>query len=236
MIVYKYTNTINKKSYIGITIRDLEERHKEHISHINDDVAFHRAMKKYGVENFTLDIIDKAKSLEELKVKEKYWIEHFNTYAHAEESQGYNLTLGGDGVEGRPLSEESRNKIRLAALKQKRFKGENNPNYGSKARRGKEHNLYGRKHSKEAIYKQSKVKMGSKNPMYGKFGEDNPSSKPVLQINYETGEVINRFFSLSDAAQKTGVKIYSISKCCSGKQKFTRKNTDIKYTWEFEST
>lgn len=233
MLVYKYTNQVNGKLYIGITIRSLETRHKEHLSHINDNFALHRALKRYGVENFEVSVIDNAKTLNELKQKEKYWIKELNTYVHSENSNGYNLTLGGDGVEGRPLSDEARAKIKKAAIEQKRFKGKNNPNYGVKARKGKDHPMYGTKHSNETLQKQSIIKAKDKNPMYGKFGEANPSSKPVLQIDYKTGETINRFVSLSEATKETGVKIYGISKCCKGKQKFTGNGDRTKYRWEY---
>ena len=52
--IYKYTNLINNKIYIGQTIQPLEERHKKHISQLNDNTYFHRAIKKYGIENFYL--------------------------------------------------------------------------------------------------------------------------------------------------------------------------------------
>lgn len=104
-IVYKITNQINNKSYIGITTRSLEERWSEHLKEAFNpnskqyNTIFKKALRKYNVDSWKKEIIDlSAKSLNELKEKEKYWIEFYNTYAFSENSKGYNSTFGGDGV------------------------------------------------------------------------------------------------------------------------------------------
>lgn len=101
MIVYKLTNKINGKSYIGITTNSLEKRIIQHHYDARHGVdrPLYRAMRKYGENNFSSEIIDTAQSLEELKQKEQYWIEYYNTYGA--NGQGYNATRGGD-VRTRP--------------------------------------------------------------------------------------------------------------------------------------
>lgn len=95
-IVYKITNTINQKIYIGITTRSLSQRWAEHCKEArsNSQKAIHRAIRKYHVENFQKEIIDNSsQSLEELFLKEKGYIEQYNSFNNP---QGYNCTSGGD--------------------------------------------------------------------------------------------------------------------------------------------
>ena len=97
--IYKLTNQINNKIYIGQTYRSVEERWREHQSHDNTGYTpLSRAIAKYGWNNFTKEIIDTAISQEEANEKETYWIEyyHCSIAAYGKES-GYNVTTGGDG-------------------------------------------------------------------------------------------------------------------------------------------
>lgn len=57
-LIYKYTNKINGKIYIGQTKQQLEIRHYKHLTQLNDNTYFHRAIKKYGINNFILEIIE----------------------------------------------------------------------------------------------------------------------------------------------------------------------------------
>jgi len=97
MFIYKITNKINNKIYIGQvynkTIFDRFERHIKEASS-NSRSYIDRSINKYGSDNFICELIDTANSLEELNQKEKYWIKYYNS---TDRNIGYNLTLGGDG-------------------------------------------------------------------------------------------------------------------------------------------
>ena len=96
LIVYKITNKTNQKSYIGITTRALSQRWAEHCgaSRKGSNKAIHKAIRKYGPENFLIESIDNSsKTLEELYQKEKEYIKQYNTF---QSHQGYNCTDGGD--------------------------------------------------------------------------------------------------------------------------------------------
>lgn len=82
--------------YIGKTY-NFEKRKREHLYDLDNELPFHRALKKYGLENFKWEIIDKANSDKEIKEKEIYWIKRLNTCIHSPNSQGYNITVGGEG-------------------------------------------------------------------------------------------------------------------------------------------
>jgi group I intron endonuclease len=96
MIVYKVTNIINNKIYIGVSKFDIDKRKWEHLnkSDNSSDFVFHKAIRKYGVENFNWEVIDEASSVEELKQKEIFYIKDYNSFYKT--GHGYNMTHGGD--------------------------------------------------------------------------------------------------------------------------------------------
>jgi len=116
-IIYKATFP-NGKCYVGQTITGLEHRKKQHIYCLDrENTAFHNAIKKYGAESVVWEVIDTAENIEDLDAKEVAWIAFHKSYAHATESNGYNLTLGGGGGSaGRIISSETREKMRSAQL------------------------------------------------------------------------------------------------------------------------
>lgn len=90
--IYKITNKINNKIYIGQTVQSPNRRLQKHISDSKKiDTHLYRAFNKYGIDNFQLDIIEECKD-SELDQQEKYWIKYFDSY-----NNGYNETLGGYG-------------------------------------------------------------------------------------------------------------------------------------------
>ena len=93
--IYKITNKINNKIYIGQSV-NIEQRFYTHCSDaLNkaDNNYFHNAIRKYGKENFYIEIIEECPE-EELNDREIYWI---NKYNSTDTSIGYNSTLGGEG-------------------------------------------------------------------------------------------------------------------------------------------
>ena len=90
MWIYKITNIQNNKVYIGQTIRPVEQRFHRHINDaLNNilDTHFARAIRKYGKDSFKIEIIDTAKSQDELNQKERYWIQQYDSV-----NNGYNET------------------------------------------------------------------------------------------------------------------------------------------------
>ena len=90
MWIYKIINIQNNKVYIGQTIRPVKDRFNRHINDaLNNiiDTHFARAIRKYGKENFQIEIIDTAQSQNELNEKERYWIQYYNSV-----KEGYNET------------------------------------------------------------------------------------------------------------------------------------------------
>ena len=90
--IYKVTNKINGKVYIGQSA-DIGRRWRQHMT-AEDDTYFHKAIQKYGVENFKWEVIEQCKK-KDLDEREIYWIEYYDSF-----NKGYNCTKGGDGVSG----------------------------------------------------------------------------------------------------------------------------------------
>lgn len=95
-LIYKITNKINNKIYIGKTVQPLKTRWKQHLADSKKTSKNHnklyRAMNKYGQENFIIEVIEDNIPIELLNEKEKFYIKLFNSFY-----EGYNLTFGGDG-------------------------------------------------------------------------------------------------------------------------------------------
>ncbi len=94
--IYIITNNINNKIYIGKTIRAIKERWEEHCRHFSYvDYPLYLAMRKYGIENFSIKILeDNILSDEDLNEKEQYYIKKYHSLTS---ENGYNCTLGGEG-------------------------------------------------------------------------------------------------------------------------------------------
>jgi group I intron endonuclease len=102
MIIYKATNKINGKCYIGQTIATLEVRIKRHNNAKNRNTHFSKAIKKYGIDIFKWTILEFCYSEEELNEKEQWYIKYFKSFGE----DGYNMCKGGNGTSGYLVSEE----------------------------------------------------------------------------------------------------------------------------------
>jgi hypothetical protein len=95
MIIYKATNIVNGRCYIGQTIKSLDFRKDKHLYSLRSyKTYFANALRKYGWDNFTWDTLCKCDNKEELDEMEFHYIKQYNSYMR---DDGYNMTLGGDG-------------------------------------------------------------------------------------------------------------------------------------------
>jgi group I intron endonuclease len=180
-IIYKATNKVNSKIYIGQTTVSLAKRKSKHLydaSNMNNNSIFLKAINKYGIDSFEWEKIQDCFSRQELDDKENYYIRFFDSNNI---EKGYNLVTG-RGRSGYTLSEES--KIKLSQKAIERFKDpRNNPMYGKhhseetkKILRalkkdkfnGERNPFYGKTHSQESRAKMSESRIGKYNHFYGK--------------------------------------------------------------------
>ena len=257
-IIYKYTSP-SGKVYIGQTLD--EKRRKKEFLDLNVRYAGERielARKKYGPQNFEYEIIeskeysDLEEALISLNLLEAYYIGIYNSYKN-----GYNMTYGGEGVRGIVFSNEVKEKI--SNTLKIYFKHNANPFKGRKhteetknklreIAKGRPSPFKGRTWSEEdrkRLSERAKLNVGEKNGFYGKkhnektkklIGEAN--SKPVVQIDKNTNNIIKRYNSAKEAGDSLGkprgnseiIKVCKKYVSPSGKH----YKTAFGYKWEYE--
>lgn len=125
--IYMVTNTINNHVYIGQSKNIYNRFNNHHISEYKNEKSscfntkFYRALRKYGLENFVVSIIELC-PVEELNQKEIYYIEKFNSFHN-----GYNSTAGGQNFSENIHSQETEEKRKITREKNGSLKNENHP-------------------------------------------------------------------------------------------------------------
>ena len=189
--IYKITNDINGKIYIGKTELSIEKRFKQHCNDSKKNGKNHRplyaAMNKYGTEHFHIEVIEETNQPEE---REQYWIETLQSFKY-----GYNATQGGDGKHYLDYDliiktyKEVKNCVKVAQLL----------NIHPESVRKILHNNHIPILSSVEIAKQI-------------------FRKPVAQIDLSTNKIIKIFNSTSEAEKATGIHGH-IGQVCLGKRK-----------------
>lgn len=108
-VVYRHTNTVNGKQYVGITKHTMQDRWREHVYSAfreNSMNAFHCAIRKYGVDAFDHEVlyVDEECDYSVLEKFERDYIIESDCLA----PNGYNMTEGGGGTLGFKFSDEQR--------------------------------------------------------------------------------------------------------------------------------
>ena len=213
-VIYCYTNKINGKRYVGQTIQKLRKRHGQHVQSAKfksdpyDNYSpIHCAIRKYGIENFKLEILHIADEYS-IDMLERHYIYFLGTLT--KNNKGYNVSSGGSN--GNPFAGKTEEEInewkrKISETLKGKFVGENNPNYG-KNLSGENHPMFGKKHSEESRRKMSEN-------LKGKFiGENNPRCTQIVGIGNDN--VL--FYKYIAEAEKDGFSKSSIYRCCIGKQ------------------
>lgn len=131
--IYIIKNNINKKVYVGQTIRGYRQRfsgHKSESRYVNRPL--YNAFKKYGIDNFYVELLEDNIPYEQLDEREIYWIKFYDCVS----PNGYNLSYGGYAYK----TEEERQIMR------ERVSGENNPMFGMN---GEKNPFYNHSHTEE---------------------------------------------------------------------------------------
>jgi len=197
MVIYKTTNLINGKIYIG-------KDSKNNIKYLGGGKLLKLAFKKYGKANFNKEIIEQCDNSDELNEREKYWINHFNSRT---KGIGYNILIGGDisPMENNTHSIEAKQKMSLNHID---VSGQNNPMFGKTFKdcwieSGLTENEVKIKMDKW-LKKRSELSTGENNAMYGmlRYGIDNPF--------FNKKHSIETRIHLSNKAKKKIVEQYSL--------------------------
>jgi group I intron endonuclease len=173
VVIYKATNLINNKSYIGIDSY-WPNRKSQHLSNARnnnkDCKYFHKAIRKYGEGNFNWEVLfqsdDYAYTLKEM---EPFFIFYHGTYFKWKNG-GYNLTLGGEGVLGNKHTETTKEKISKVHKGKKISKEQKE--FLSKKNSGEGNHMYGKNHSQESKQKIREANLGNKYRLGTKHSEE----------------------------------------------------------------
>ena len=230
-VIYKITNVITNKCYIGQTTLGFDRRYSSNLYKNTKNSYLKRSIEKYGIENFEIiKIFDVAFSREELNIKEMHWI---NYYKSNKSDFGYNLTDGGEGSSGWHPSEETKRKMR-----------ENHWDCS-----GENHPMYGKHPSVETRKKQSDIKKG-KNPLIylteeqlkernrkigewvkeNRTGKNHPNALSIICVT--TGRIFN---TTAEGAKYYNIKSRgNITECLKGNRKTAGKLSDgTKLVWRY---
>lgn len=170
-IIYKYTSP-SGKIYIGQT-NDEKRRKRQHKNdaRLGSKCLFHKAIRKYGFDNFKYEVLVNCKTREEVNSMEVYYI---NKYKTTDRIYGYNSTNGGDGVEGFRHSEDAKRRIREFIRNRK---------VSEETRRRMSESNKGKVRSEETRLRISNSKKGDKHPK--SKTKEYYATKPTLRSNFK---------------------------------------------------
>lgn len=182
--IYIIKNTINGKCYVGQTTKSVDRRISNHFSKSSSCLLLSNAIKKYGSDAFTVEILHDGILdifLDDLEITE---IKNRNTLV----PNGYNIEKGGHA--NKKVSNETRKKLSEA------LKGKKNPMFGkktsdetklkiSKSTSGKKNHFYGKKHTKETRQKIAS-RRGEQHHWYGKKHTDETRQKVSEKLSGRT--------------------------------------------------
>lgn len=203
-VIYKITNKINGKSYVGKTTMLLNQRMA---SHRCADTVIGKAIRKYGWENFNVEVLEECETAEQLNEREIFWIAALN----CKTPNGYNRSNGGDGPTGYSHSDEARAKLSAAGKGRKK-----SPEHRAKIGAGNR----GKKQTPEA---KAKIAVAHK----GKNLSATTKTKLSVAERHETSyknllaEMDSHCLSYAGLAKILSVTKTAVSTKMRGKQNFT---------------
>lgn len=233
MVIYKITNKINGKSYIGQTIGSIESRWKAHNWTKNGCRVLKNAIDKYGKDNFKIEVIEVCNSLEQLDKQEMFWIKELNTLV----PHGYNLKTGGNRS---AYSDETRK--RMSDAKKTDFipwnKGltkTDDPRIGNQGSRGTENPRLGKpgywlgkKMPPSTGEKLSRAKKGKPLILSPEGCVARLEGIKKLRIQVFCHQNKKTYISISEAEKDLGLQPGNISRIINGKQRKTKGYTFAK--------
>lgn len=222
--IYKITNKINKKCYIGQSI-DIEKRWKAHITrsakHNTEKYSekIYQAIRKYGISNFIFEVIEEC-SIDELDEKELKWIKYYDSY-----NNGYNMIL-----KGNVQNCINANKKRMIPVIAYSLEGEFIKEYQSLSEASRDTNVnifiirqcLNKKMNRGGVYQWREKKNNYIPKTIAPYQRKiDPRAVSIEQYDLDNN-LLNKFNSILEASNKTGVSRRSIMRVCNGEQKSSK--------------
>lgn len=207
-IIYKATNILSLKVYIGLTSKLLSIRKSQHKNAAfvkKSNLYFHKALRKHGLDNFIWECVEEGLSEKEANLREHFWINFYNSNIS---NYGYNLTSGGNHFKH---NSETISKIKITVKKAMS--------------------------TEEVKAKLSKANSEENNPQYGKIWStqkrDNLSKKrggvSFYVFEKESGSLVGVWNSRGQCAKDLDLHRENILSCLKGRHQSSKGYT-FKYT------
>lgn len=235
-LIYKATNQINNKVYIGQTSTSLEQRKKQHIYNATHKIKksyFYSALQSYGVDNFNWEILEDNLNIENLNERECYWI---NYYQSNNPDFGYNMTSGGDNADNldkwrQKNSEQMHIEAKKGWEKMRQYllaHPEIDEQRKIKAKQKAQE--YAAKHLIEIKQRSYNVYLQHKEQQEETLRKSREARMKAVQC-IET-QII--YPSLQEAGRQTNISPSNIKYCCDGKRKSAGKDANgNKLHWQY---
>ena len=208
-IVYSITNSINGKRYIGMARKGFKARYRVKWWLRVRNPHLLAAIAKYGSENFAIETLFESDDPEELKVKERFFIEKYNSLT---QFNGYNMALGGEG--GNP-GKEACEKISKTLIEY----------YKSKEARDLMSERVKAAFEKDPTYRERMIaslkKRYADNPELRNECAAKQGCKPFQVFSKETGELVGVWKNRTLCAEELNLYREKIRDCIKGKRKST---------------
>ena len=212
-----------KPKYVGLTTVSVLERWKKHLenSRNNSNFALHQALRKYGEQNFTIEVIEENNN-SLLGEREQYWIKYYKTHVS---DGGYNMTYGGETAADSLKKKCYQYDIAGNFLKEfesvsaacREVSGQSTVGNILKAINGNIRIAYG--------FRWSYEKLDKLQPISNKH---TGSKKPIYQFDIK-GKFLQKYDSAADAARSLGKRAGTIRNAALGNRK-----TAYGYIWSYD--
>ena len=225
MVIYITTNMINGKKYLG---KDT----KNDPNYLGSGVILKLAVKKYGKQNFKKEILEVCSNQDELKNREKYWLDFYDAGNNKMFYNWHNHSTGSPKGSRhpnykKPLSESAR--LKLSKFNRGKVISEETKEKMRQSQIGDRNHMFGKTHSDAAKLKLKMANLGDKNPMYGKprtdvvkekisqslLGDKNPQFKGFLMCIH--GKYIGEIKTIKEWSVLLGRQVGHFSQHLSGK-------------------
>lgn len=205
--IYRFANLVNGKIYVGQAV-NIYHRYYAHRQG-RGTARFARAVRKYGIDSFVLDVLERVSDLSTLNSREQWWIDQLNA---CNKSVGYNIAPFASTTRGVPCTDETKRKI-------------------SAAHKGKALSALHRAAVGRPMKPEKREQMSLLSVL--------KTQKSVNQIDPKTGETIAVWESTRLAAKGLGFSAASIGEACRGyyfeskSKEYISKNTYKGFVWEY---
>ena len=230
--IYKITNP-NGKIYIGQTINLSNRKSAYRILNIKGQELIKNSIQKYGWDNHVFEVIGEF-YVSDLNNKEIFFIEQYGSFIR-NNTNGLNLTIGGEGCRGRKDTIEVINNRKKYHIGKKR--SDNTKELMSISKKGKPSNMLNKIHTEETKEKMSNIKKGKvqsllvinkrvdsmRKNFLKKYGS-------ILQYERETNKLIKEWFNTpKEIMKQTNFDDSTIIKCLKNKRKFA-----FNFIWKYK--